>query len=280
MDFVESGMGDVDLPTAWGALIDLWIGFLRSASKPETTIYLRSYQVRRFAIDHALVDPLGLTLDDLATWLGSFNWKVETRRSYRAALRSFYHWAHVTGRIPADPAALLPAITPPITQPRPLPEDYFRRALSTSPERVVLMVELGAFVGMRRAEISVGHSDDLSEDLEGWSILIHGKGRRERTVPLLPALAVRLRKLPAGYFFPGQIDGHLSPHYVGKLISDALPAGWAAHNLRHRFASKFFEAERDIRAVQEALGHASVVTTQRYTKVPQSAMRRGITSVA
>lgn len=268
------------IEAAWRDVLDLWMDWLRSASKPETTLYLREYQMRRFAADHASLDPLALTLDQIASWLGAFDWAVETRRSYRAAIRSFYHWAHITGKVLADPAALLPTITPPITYPRPAPEAVFRHALSSAPDRVLLMLELGGFCGLRRAEIAQVSTVDLEQDLDGWSLRVHGKGRRDRPVPLLPGLAVQLRKMPSGYLFPGQISGHLSPSYVGKLMSAALPEGWTAHSLRHRFSAKFYENERDIRATQEVLGHASVVTTQRYTPVPSGTLRRAIQSVA
>lgn len=253
---------------------------MRSASKPETTIALRSYHLRRFARDHRNLPPWAATLDDLTTWLGSFTWAPETRRSYRGSLCAFYHWGHITGRITADPTVLLPAVKPPDAESHPTPEEFFRAALKQATPRVRLMVELAGFVGMRRGEIAAAHRDDVQPDLEAWSILVHGKGRRERMVPLLPGLALELRAMPPGYLFPGQIDGHLSPHHVGKLISAMLPDGWAAHSLRHRFSNKFIEAERDIRALQKALGHASVATTERYTRVSNDAIRRGIGNVA
>lgn len=65
-----------------------------------------------------------------------------------------------------------------------------------------------------------------------------------------------------------------APAHVGKLISRTLPAGWTTHTLRHRFASQAYAVDRDIRAVQELLGHASVVTTQIYTAIPDNARRR------
>lgn len=263
----------------WAKSIAGWVGFLRSASKPATTLYLREYQMRRFAADHTHARPWLLTLDDITKWLGAFDWAVETRRSYRAAIRSFYHWGHITGKILADPAAMLPPIRPPIVQPRPAPEVVFRESIAHAQPRVRLMLELAGFGGLRRAEIAVCHSDDVTLDLDGWSLRVHGKGRRERSVPLLDPLSVQLRKRPAGWVFPGNVNGHLSPAHVGKLMSAALPEGWTAHSLRHRFSARFYENERDIRATQEVLGHASVVTTQRYTPVPSGTMRRAIQSV-
>lgn len=270
----------VEQASAWRDLIETWVGFLRSASKPKGTLYLREYQMRRFAAAHGVVHPWAVDLDTIAAWLGSFDWAVETRRSYRSAIRGFYHWGHITGRITMDPAALLPSIKPPIAQPRPAPEMVFRQSVMRADERVQVMLELAGFGGLRRAEIAAVHTRDLMLDLDGWSLCVHGKGRRERPVPLLDWLAVKLRKAPEGYLFPGRIDGHLSPAHVGKLMSAALPDGWTAHSLRHRFSAKFYENERDIRATQEVLGHASVVTTQRYTPVPAGTMRRAIQSVA
>jgi site-specific recombinase XerD len=80
--------------------------------------------------------------------------------------------------------------------------------------------------------------------------------------------------------FPGQVNGHLTSGYVSKLVSDALPPGWTAHTLRHRFASVAYSADRDIRAVQELLGHASVATTQIYTAIPKDALRRAVNAAA
>lgn len=273
---------DVNLtPIAqWVEAIRDWGLSMRSASKPETTLKLREYQMNRFAKGHIETGPWDVTLDDLTIWLAGFDWAPETRRSYRSTLRVFFHWAHITGRITVDPAGLLPPITPPITESRPTPEIFFREALRKAPQRVVLMVELAGFAGMRRGEIAIAHTSDVEPDIEGWSILVHGKGRRQRRVPLLPDLARELRAMPTGYLFPGQIDGHLSPHYVGKLISSVLPDGWAAHSLRHRFSNKFYEGERDMRAAQTVLGHASIATTQRYIRASNPAIRRGVGNVA
>lgn len=264
----------------WQEALGSWALYLRSASKPATTLGLREYQMLRFAKDHPDVLPWDVTLDHLTDWLGAFTWAPETRRSYRAALRSFYHWAHITGRVAVDPAALLPTVPVAPREPHPTPEAFFREALRCASPRVQIMVELGGFVGLRRGEICLVHSDDVEPDLGGEVLFVHGKGRRERRVPLLPGLARELRARPRGFIFPGAIDGHLSPHYVGKLISAMLPDGWSTHSLRHRFGSKFFEAERDLRATQTVLGHASVVTTQIYTKVPAGALWNGIGNVA
>ncbi|MFT3873414.1 MAG: tyrosine-type recombinase/integrase [Nocardioides sp.] len=131
------------------------------------------------------------------------------------------------------------------------------------------ILRMAVELGMRRAEIAVGHSDDLVQDLTGWSIVAHGKGGKDRVLPLPESLAADLCALPAGWMFPGQVDGHLSPRWVGKLATRLLPGEWTLHSLRHRFADRAWEAsDHDVFAVQDLLGHASPVTTRRY--VPQA----------
>jgi site-specific recombinase XerD len=268
------------LSLEWQASITTWEGWLRAANRPETTIYLRLYHLRRFAGDHPKVHPWEMTLDLLIVWLAEFKWKAETRRSYRSSLRQFYTWGHLTGRINGNPAALLPAVTPPRGRPRPAPDGIFLVALCKAGERERLMLRLAAHTGLRRGEIAKVHTDDLEADLDGWSLRVVGKGGKVRLVPLLDDLVSEIQLCPGGYLFPGKIDGHLSPSYVGKLISQLLEGHWTAHTLRHRFAGKAYAAERDIRAVQELLGHASVVTTQIYTPVPSGALRSAVAAAA
>lgn len=142
------------------------------------------------------------------------------------------------------------------------------------------MLELALNAGLRCCEICKVHSRDVFADLVGWSLVVRGKGKRQRIVPLSDDLARRLRDVD-GYAFEGQIDGHLSAGYVSKLISAALPPGVTAHPLRHRYATRAYElGGRDIRAVQDLLGHAYVSTTQIYTAVSDEAKRRAALAAA
>ena len=83
---VESVMplGDVG---DWAGAIEFFLLALRAAGRPETTVYLRGYQLRRLA---AAVEPWGpwdVSGAWLVAWLGSQSWSVETRRSWRSAGR-------------------------------------------------------------------------------------------------------------------------------------------------------------------------------------------------
>lgn len=252
---------------------------MRSAGRPDTTIYLRTSHIHRFARETG-VGPWDADLDGMVNWLGSNGWAQETRRSHRGSLRAFYGWAHVAGRMRTNPAALLPPVKVPRGKPRPAPEGTYRRAAATARPREALMLRLAAHTGLRRAEVARVHTRDVEDDLIGCSLRVKGKGGRVRRVPLLDDIAAEIRSHPPGFVFPGQIAGHLSPAHVGRLVSRSLPDGWTAHNLRHRFAGQAYAVDRDIRAVQELLGHASVVTTQIYTPVPPGALRSAVNGAA
>lgn len=87
-------------------------------------------------------------------------------------------------------------------------------------------------------------------------------------------------KRPAGWVFPGQVGGHLSPAWVGKLVGRRLPAGLGTHTLRHRFASAAYAGTRDLAAVQDLLGHAKPETTRLYVQLPRDAMRQALAAAA
>lgn len=101
-----------------------------------------------------------------------------------------------------------------------------------------------------------------------------------RQVPLPDELARRILSSPAGYLFPSPHGGHLTPHHVGVIVSRLLPTGWTCHTLRHRCATNAYAATRDLRAVQELLGHAKPETTALYTQIPQEAVRAAMNMAA
>src|SRR5699024_4559569 len=103
-------------------------------------------------------------------------------------------------------------------------------------ERERLILRLAAELGLRRTEIALVHQRDMTEDLDGWSLLVHGKGDKERLLPLINSLSIALRTATlasGGWAFPGGDAGHLSPRYIGTLISRILPPGVTLHQLRH-----------------------------------------------
>ena len=143
-------------------------------------------------------------------------------------------------------------------------------------DRAVLLLLYGA--GMRIAEALslTGAALPLGE-----SLVVSGKGGKQRVVPLLPivrqGVGDYLAKSPwpidkTTPLFRGAKGGALSQGMVQKAMARArtalgLPPSATPHALRHSFATHLLSAGADLRSLQELLGHASLGSTQIYTKV-------------
>ena len=107
---------------------------------------------------------------------------------------------------------------------------------------------------------------------------MRGKGDKQRIVPLPDDLAGIIMDA-RGYLFPGRFGGHVEESYVGDHISHLLPRGYAAHTLRHRFATTAYAATHDLFVVAELLGHESVETTEHYVAMPDGRLREAAAAV-
>ncbi len=262
------------IPDAWREPIDRWLDHLTSTGATRQSIKTRRDHARRIA--RALGDsPSAATGARLIAWAARQQWARETRRSVYNSARGLFGHMCAGGLIDANPAAELPAVRPTEPRPRPTPEVVYRTALADVTERRVrVALRLAGEAGLRRTEVSLVHADDLEPDLLGWTLVTHGKGGKDRRVPLEDDLAREvIAQCDGGWMLPGRIDGHLSGAYVGKLVARALPGIWTMHTLRHRFGTRAANAG-DLIAVQQLLGHASVATTQRYVLRPDDALRR------
>lgn len=267
------------LPGPWEVAVDGWLQWLTSCGCSAETIRVRRAVVRSIARRGQTDHPNQVTTEQLIAISAAHKWSNDHRRSVRTALVQFFDWTtehRVTSSNPATGLAKVPESPP---RPRPVTDRIWLELLAAAPPRQRLMARLAAEAGLRRAEVARVHHDDLIEDLAGWSLIVHGKGNKQRTVPITDGLAEAIRgyheygQARGVHLFAGQIDGHISPNYVGVLISRLMPEGWSMHKLRHRYASRGYAGTKDIRAVQEALGHASVATTQRYTAVSNREVR-------
>lgn len=267
------------IPAAWIPALDAFATAMRAGGSPKTTIGTRMAHLRHLARRIGHPTPWTITGDDLVQWAGRQDWSVETRRGNRQSMLNFWRWAIEAGRTDHNPAEALPRVSPASPNPRPAPENAYRRALLAADDRGRLMLRLAAECGLRRGEVAQVHHRDIVEDLVGWSLIVHGKGAKDRIVPLPDSLAAELRAHRRGYVFPGNDHGHLSPRWVGKIVTGLLPGSITMHQLRHRFASRAYQHDRDVFVVQELLGHTSPVTTRRYVVVPNESLRATVEAV-
>jgi integrase/recombinase XerD len=211
-----------------------------------------------------------------------------------AAIRGLYRFGRSTGRVGEDPAGLLD--TPRL--PRRLPRALSRRdaeSLVEAPRgdaprnlRDRAMLELLYGSGLRASEVVSLRLADL--DRSGQFVVCHGKGSRERMVPV----GARARRAVTAYLETGRPalvrdgdPGVLFVSHRGRRLS--RQGLWAIvrrharevgvrrafpHALRHSFASHLIEGGADLRSVQALLGHADIGTTEVYTHLPSDALRR------
>jgi integrase/recombinase XerC len=113
------------------------------------------------------------------------------------------------------------------------------------------------------------------------SVTVVGKGGKMRSVPTLPAARRAVEDYlalcpyvlePEGPLFVGAKGGPLSPRMIQYAMAEmrgalGLPESATPHALRHSFATHLLTRGGDLRAIQELLGHASLSTTQMYTKI-------------
>jgi len=154
--------------------------------------------------------------------------------------------------------------------------------------RMSVMMEILYATGIRISELVKIKNGDLSEDLS--SVLIKGKGGKQRVVPLFGKVKEVLKKYlfekqhfntEGSFLFPSNSKfGHITRHRFFQLLKKlSLECGInvskvSPHTIRHSFASHLLERGVDLRIIQESLGHKDISTTQIYTHIQSKKIRK------
>ncbi len=246
------------------------------------------------------------TADDLARYLARLRKQkraATTVARHLSALRQYYRFLQTEGMRDGDPTLHLERPRQPQRLPKTITAEEADRLLSVihtekgnaSGIRLQLLCELLYGAGMRASEV-------VTLPLSAWqknqkSLLVRGKGDKERMVPLTPPaqrafmdyLAVRETFLSGAnnkaqkYLFPSRgAAGHYTRqrlHQEIKVLALAAhldPDQLTPHVLRHAFATHMLEGGADLRAVQQLLGHADISTTQIYTHVTAKRLQKTV----
>lgn len=268
----------ISAPVPWRKSINGWTDTLRAAGLSAQTIKSRRYKMVHLATLLMPSGPEDVTTEQIVQAFARQQWKPETRKAYRNTISSFFRWLHKSGRRSDDPSLDVPRVKKPHAHPRPCPDRYIAAAMKMATTSERLMIRLGAECGLRRGEIARVHSDDVVADSAGRSLIVRGKGDKQRIVPLPDDLAGIIMDA-RGYLFPGRFGGHVEESYVGDHISHLLPDGYGAHTLRHRFATVTYATTHDLFVVAELLGHESVETTEHYVAMPDGRLRAATAAV-
>ncbi|MCO6453897.1 MAG: site-specific tyrosine recombinase XerD [Pirellulaceae bacterium] len=242
----------------------------------------------------------GLTvaeLSDYVAWLKTENLSPTSIARHIVALRMFFRYLQLEGVLEENLAELLGSQklwqrVPHVLSPRAVEQfltaparydSYWRR------DRALL--ELLYATGCRASELSHLKFRDLH--LKEKYCLCEGKGSKQRITPLgdaavaaiesyleheRPRLAASALEPPA-WLLLTRTGRRLRREAIWELVKKyavraGIPANISPHTLRHSFATHLLAGGADLRQVQEMLGHASIATTQIYTHVDQSRLKR------
>jgi integrase/recombinase XerC len=215
--------------------------------------------------------------------------KVSVARAL-AALRSMYKWLGREGIVAQNPAKLVSSPKLPKKLPRVPTMEEINGLLNTDmpesaafPERDRAIFELLYGCGLRNSELVGVELGDIEE--ANGVILVRGKGKKQRYVPLEGAAAEALAayrdarqkvlnatRKKTRRLFINQRGGPLTTRSVRRIVKRiatdrGLPPEIHPHTLRHAFGTHMLTEGADLRAIQELLGHERLSTTQKYTQL-------------
>jgi integrase/recombinase XerC/integrase/recombinase XerD len=289
-------VGDVAPP--WREALQLFDRELRRLGAAERTRQAYGVDMGQFAAWATAmdVDPDGVDYKTLRRFVASLSHRRSAPRTVArkiAALRRFFGMLVEHGMIGANPADLLHAPKRPDSLPRALKASELAGLLDAIPATTPLelrdraMFEVAYGCGLRAEELV--NLDVSSVDFDAEELRVEGKGGRTRLMPVgEPALRAVAAWLERGR---AALDANADPALFlsksGRRLSTSdvrrRLRTWARHAraqvhvhphaLRHSFATHLLEGGADLRSIQELLGHATISTTQVYTRVESARLR-------
>ena len=263
----------------------------RGLSRHTISSYLRDLvHLKAFCIDQSIHAWRELQTHHLRQFIATGYRRGLTSKSLQRRLsstRTFFHYLVREAQCKHNPAIGVSAPKMAKKLPDTLDADQVAQLLNltsddwyTRRDRAIL--ELFYSSGLRLAELVNANVNDIS--WEDGSIIVTGKGNKQRLLPVGSVALDALKKWQAGRrplpvkrtqedveaLFVSERGNRISARNVQARLrhwtrAQSLPGNVHPHMLRHSFASHLLESSGDLRAVQELLGHADISTTQIYT---------------
>lgn len=272
--------------------IDIFLEAL-SAEKGRSTKTLAAYESDLRLADASLSGGLmGATHDSLQEYLSTLPDKATSIARKASALRGFYKFLMMEKIITTNPSANLELPKRERTLPKFLSVSEIDLLISSAGDtknsiRLRAMIELLYASGLRVSELC----ELPMTGVLGDKLLIHGKGAKERIVPMHDGAIDALNRWltvrgesESKYVFPSNgTSGHITRDGFFKILkkcavlSGIEPARVTPHVLRHSFASHLLSGGANLRAIQTMLGHEDISTTQIYTHVIPEKLKETIT---
>ena len=263
--------------------IDIYLESL-SAEKGRSSKTLSSYESDLRLANSAIIGGLmNATTNDIQEYISSLPDKPSSILRKVSALRGFYKFLMLEKIISSNPTTNLDTPKPSRPLPKFLSIEEIELLISSAGDiktsvRLRAMIELLYASGLRVSELC----ELPMTAILGDKLLIHGKGAKERLVPMHQSaidalnkwLKIRDDSNESKYVFPtNSKSGHITRDGFFKILkkcaalSGISPSRVSPHILRHPFASHLLSGGANLRAIQTMLGHEDISTTQIYTHV-------------
>jgi integrase/recombinase XerC/integrase/recombinase XerD len=288
---------NIELKGMWPAALTRFDGWLHARGMAEKTRRAYGTDLEQLAQWAGERDPASLEWRDLRRYAAVLSERGLSKAAVArklAAVRTFYRHLIELGQIVASPADLVAS---------PKRDQYLPRVLKPAEVAAVLegipastplelrdraLFEMAYGAGLRAEEIV--NLDVSSPDPDAEELRVEGKGSKTRVIPAgepawrsLEAYLERgrpaLEQDPEPALFLSKTGRRLSTSDVRRRLTGwvrraSVQGGVSPHTLRHSFATHLLEGGADLRVIQELLGHATISTTQTYTRVESGRLKK------
>jgi integrase/recombinase XerC/integrase/recombinase XerD len=242
-----------------------YVWLRRNTDVTKLVFYWKDFEKARLDTS---VEVTPLVINDFLTFVSSMQtYKPKTYHRIISTLSSFYRFLYTSGIVSSNP------ITG-IDRPRIKQQDIkylkhnqvLRLIDSISDPRDKLIVRTIYATGVRVSELCNMNIEDI--DFDEHTIRIRGKGDKTRLVFVDEDTLAEILRFAGtritGPLFVGQQGKHISSRAIQHIFKHYAPTGITPHKIRHSYASELYKRSKNLRVVQENLGHTSIKTTEIY----------------
>ena len=242
-----------------------YVWLRRNTDVTKLVFYWKDFEKARLDTS---VDVTSVMINDFLSFVSSMQtYKPKTFHRIISTLSSFYRFLYTQGVVNANPLTG-------IDRPRIKQQDIkylkhnqvLRLIDSIEDPRDKLIVRTIYATGVRVSELCGMNLEDI--DFDEHTIKIRGKGDKTRLVfvddDTLADILKFIGNRIVGPLFVGQQGKHISSRAIQHIFKHYAPSGITPHKIRHSYASELYRRSKNLRVVQENLGHTSIQTTEIY----------------
>jgi integrase/recombinase XerC/integrase/recombinase XerD len=242
-----------------------YVWLRRHTDVTKLVFYWKDFENARLDTD---VEVTPLMITDFLSFVSTMQtYKPKTFHRIISTLSSFYRYLYTQGAVPTNPLAGIDRPRIKQQEVKYLKHNQVLRLLDSIDDlRDKLIIRTIYATGVRVSELCNMNIEDI--DFDEHTIRIRGKGDKIRTVfvddETLDGILKFIGNRIVGPVFVGQQGKNISSRSIQHIFKHYAPSGITPHKIRHSYASELYKRSKNLRVVQENLGHTSIKTTEIY----------------